>query len=85
MRVFLNFQNRDGWSVYCLAADCKTLVSQWVTVRTEATLLRLLKASGANVAELEEIERDMKQQGRGSTFITVNETGRRLLRVLPQP
>jgi hypothetical protein len=27
--------------------DCKTLVSQWVTVRTEATLLRLLKATVA--------------------------------------
>jgi hypothetical protein len=56
-----------------------------VTVRTEATLLRLLKASGANVAELDEIERDMKQQGRGSAFIEINENGRRLLRILPQP
>jgi hypothetical protein len=34
---------------------------------------------------LAEIERDMKQQGRGSTFIDVNETGRRLLRILPEP
>jgi hypothetical protein len=32
---------------------------------------------------LNEIERDMKQQGRGSTFIDVNETGRRLLRIKP--
>lgn len=54
-------------------------------VRTQETLLRLLKASGATPSEMEEIERDMKQQGRGSTFITVNETGRRLLRILPQP
>jgi hypothetical protein len=34
---------------------------------------------------LNEIERDMAQQGRGSTFIEVNETGRRLLRIMPQP
>jgi hypothetical protein len=54
-------------------------------MQTEETLLRLLKANGATLAEMEEIERDMKQQGRGSTFIEVNETGRRLLRILPQP
>jgi hypothetical protein len=53
-------------------------------VRTQETLLRLLKASGATPSEMEEIERDMKQQSRGSTCITVNETGRRLLRILPQ-
>jgi hypothetical protein len=67
------------------APDCQTLISQWVTVRTEATLLRLLKASGATLVEMDEIERDMKQQGRGSTFIDANETGLRLLRILPQP
>jgi hypothetical protein len=85
MRLLVNFMHRDGWSIHCLAADCKTLVSQWVMVRTEETLLRLLKASGATPAELDEIERDMKQQGRSSTFISVNETGRRLLRILPEP
>jgi hypothetical protein len=47
MRILVNFMHRDGWSVHCLAPDCKTLVSQWVTVCTEETLLRLLKASGA--------------------------------------
>jgi hypothetical protein len=56
-----------------------TLISEWVTVRSDLTLLRLLKASGATPAELEEVQGDMKQQGRGSTFIEVNETGRRLL------
>jgi hypothetical protein len=47
MRILVNFMNRDGWSVHCMAPDCQTLISQWVTVRTEETLLRLLKASGA--------------------------------------
>jgi hypothetical protein len=51
-------------------------------VRTQETLLRLLRR--CNPVRDGEIERDMKQQGRGSTFITVNETGRRLLRILPQ-
>jgi hypothetical protein len=77
--------NRDGWSVHCLAADCRTLVSQWVTVSTEATLLRIFRASGATPADMEEIERDIARWGRGSILIDVNETGRRLLRILPQP
>jgi hypothetical protein len=47
MRVLVNFMNRDGWSHHCVAPDCQTLVSQWITVRSEATLLRLLNASGA--------------------------------------
>jgi hypothetical protein len=85
MRVLVNFMYRDTWSVHCLAEDAKTLISGWVTVRTDATLLRLLKCAGASAGQMDEIERDMKQQGRGSTLIEVNETGRRLLRILPQP
>jgi hypothetical protein len=97
MRILVNYMNRNGWSIHCLAPDCQTLISGWVTVRTEETLLRLLKASGATPAEMDEIERDMKQQGRGSTFIEANETGRRscascrsrdpsiLLGIMPEP
>jgi hypothetical protein len=65
-----------------LAADCLTLISGWVTVRTGETLLRLLRASGASVEDMEEIERGISRWGRGSVFIEVNDTGRRLL---PQP
>jgi hypothetical protein len=54
-------------------------------VGTEETLLRLLKASGATPADMEEIERDICRWGRGSKFIDVNEPVRRLLRILPQP
>ena len=61
MRTLVNFQNRGGWSIHCLAPDCKTLVSQWVTVRTEETLLRLLKACGATAAAMEKIERDISR------------------------
>ena len=82
MRILLNFMNRDGWSVHCLAPDCKTLVSQWITVRTDETLLRLFKASGATPTQMDEIERDIKRWGRGSTLLDVNETGRLLLRIL---
>jgi hypothetical protein len=47
MRILVNFMHRDGWSVHCLAADCRTPVGQRVTVRTDETLIWLFKASGA--------------------------------------
>jgi hypothetical protein len=81
MRILVNFMRNDGWSVHCLAADCRTLISQWVTVRTDETLLRLLKASGANPEQMGEIIRDMNRWGRASTFLELTETGRRLLRI----
>lgn len=81
MRVLVNFDHRDHWSVHCLAADCKTLISPWVTVRTDITLLRLLKASGATQVQLDEVAHDMARWGWGSTFIEVTETGRLLMRI----
>jgi hypothetical protein len=44
-------------------------------------LIRLMKASGAGPIELEEISRDMRRWGRGSTFIDVSDAGKRLLRI----
>jgi hypothetical protein len=70
VRILVNFMNRDGWSLHCLAPDCQTLVSRWVTVRTEATLLRLLKAGGATAADMEEIERDISRGAGASSSST---------------
>jgi hypothetical protein len=41
MRILVNFTFQDLWSVHCLGADGKTLISPWLTVRTEAVLLCL--------------------------------------------
>jgi hypothetical protein len=84
MRILVNFMQRNDWHIHCLAEDCKTRVSEWITVRRDETLLRLLQACGATPAELGEVARSMVRLGRGSTYIDVNETGRRLLRILPQ-
>jgi hypothetical protein len=46
MRVLVNFQHRDGWSIHCLEPDCSTPIGQPVTVATDEMLIRLLKASG---------------------------------------
>ena|ERR1700733_988250 len=83
VRILVNFMHRDGWSVHCLAADARTLISGWVMVRTNETLLRLLKASGATTAQMDEIADDMRRMGRGSTFIEVNDVGYKLLRIRP--
>jgi hypothetical protein len=39
----------------------------------------------ATAAAMEVIERDISRWGRGSILVNMNETGRRLLRILPQP
>jgi hypothetical protein len=81
MLILVNFMRRDGWSVHCLAADCRTVISPWVTIGSDEALLHQLQASGATPGQMEEIQRDMKRWGRGSTFIEVTETGRLLLRI----
>jgi hypothetical protein len=81
MRILINFRHRSGWSIHCLAPDCKTLVSPWLTVQEDETLLRVLAASGATPAQLDEVVKDMRRWGRGSTFIDINDAGRRLLRI----
>jgi hypothetical protein len=42
-----------------------------VTVLTEETLLQLLKASCATLAEMEDVERDISWWGRDTTLIEV--------------
>jgi hypothetical protein len=63
MRTLVNFMRRDGWFIHCLAADCRTLISRWIMVRSDQTLLRLFKASGATPPEVDEIERDIRRWG----------------------
>jgi hypothetical protein len=79
--MLINFMRRGTWSIHCLADDAKTPVSGWVTVRDDSTLLRLFRACGASKSNIAEIQRDMARWGRGSTWLALNETGRRLLRV----
>ena len=84
MRILVNFVNRDGWSVHCLAPDCKTLISQCVMVRTEETLLRLLKALSGRDGRDRARHKAMGSGQHVHAFIDINETGRKLLRILPQ-
>jgi hypothetical protein len=83
LRILVNFQHREVWWIHCLAEDARTLISEWVMVRTDATLLHLFRACGATPDEMDEIERNMKRWGGGSTFIDANEVGCKLLRIRP--
>ena len=46
-------------------------------MRADETLLRLLRASGAGPAEMEEIAESIRKWSRGSSFIDVHETARK--------
>jgi hypothetical protein len=80
MRIFLNFMHRGDWFVHCLAEDARTVISPHVKIKTDATLLKLLRAAGADEDTILAASRDMRQTGRGTVAMTVNETGRELLR-----
>jgi hypothetical protein len=57
----------------------------WVTVRSEETLLRLLRPAARTQLRWKRSRATIHRWGLGSVFLNVNETGRRLLRILPQP
>jgi hypothetical protein len=82
VRILVNYMHRGGWVVHCLAEDAQTGISPMLQIAEESTLLRLLRASGTTDEEMEEIERDMRQMARGSTWINVSDQGRKLLRLV---
>jgi hypothetical protein len=81
VKIWLNFMHRGDWFVHCLAEDARTVISPHVRIKTDATLLKLLRAAGADEDTILAVSRDMRQTGRGTVAMTVNETGRELLRI----
>jgi hypothetical protein len=81
MRVFLNFMHRGDWFVHCLAEDARTVISPHVRVAKDSTLLNLLRAAGADEDTILAVSRDMRQTGRGTVAMDVNDKGRELLRI----
>jgi hypothetical protein len=81
VRILVNFMHRNGWSIHCLADDARTVIGPRLDMAKEATMLRLLRASGATDENMEEIEQKMARMGRGSVWIDVTDEGKRLLRL----
>jgi hypothetical protein len=87
MRILVNFMQRDvAWWVHCLAADCKTPLSPYVEVSSEATLRRLLRYAGARYTAMEEFEDNLRWWGRGSIWIDeLTAGGAKLLKLEMRP
>ncbi len=66
MRALMNFMYRDGWSTHILAADCKTVLVGYRSVRDQETLLRIVAKLGGSVADA---ETDIRRWNRGSVWI----------------
>jgi hypothetical protein len=82
MRIWLNFMHRDNtWSVQCLAEDARTVISPYVRIARDSTLLNLLRASGADEDTIRTVNRDMQNRGSGTVAMDVNSKGIKLLQI----
>ena len=81
MRILVNFMHRDSWSIRCSAEDARTIMSKWTRVSSEETMLRLVRACGANEDAMAEVAREIKARGRGSVWLEMKEDQKRLLRM----
>jgi hypothetical protein len=81
MRILVNFQLREIWTVHCLADDYRTPVSPFVQVESEETLIRLLRYVGGGDAEIEEVRTNIRRWSRGSVAIDLVAGRKNLLRI----
>jgi hypothetical protein len=66
MRALMNFMERDGWTMHILAADARTVLLGYRSVRDQEMLLRIVAKLHGDVAEVEE---NIRRWGRGSVWI----------------
>ena len=69
MRILVNFQDTNGWTVYCLAEDCQTRISPLLDVASLETLRRLLRRAGTDEDEMQHFEQCIQAWGKGSVWI----------------
>jgi len=82
MRILVNFQDTNGWTVHCLAEDCQTCISPLLDVASLETLRRLLRRAGTDEDEMQHFEHCIRTWGKGSVWIdNVTEEGAHFLGV----
>jgi hypothetical protein len=82
MQVLVHALSNNGWTVHCIAEDCKTPLSPFVDVESLDTLQRLLRCAGASAKEMESFEGDIKVWSHSSVWIDeLTPDGARLLRI----
>jgi hypothetical protein len=69
MRLLVNFQDTNGWTVHCLAEDCQTRISPALDVASLETLRRLLRRAGTDEDEMQHFEQCVRTWGKGSVWI----------------
>jgi hypothetical protein len=76
MRALMNFQERDGWWIHIIAADCRTVLLSFRRVRDQETLLRIVRKLHGDP---ELAEHDIRRWGRGSVWIDPSPEQRKTL------
>ena len=81
MRILVNYIHRDGWWVHAIAEDASTPIGEYVSVKDEATLIRLLRYVGATDADIDLVHEDIRRGSRGGIWIDLEPGRRNLLRI----
>jgi hypothetical protein len=84
VRILANYMHRDGWWVHAIAEDASTPIGEYVSVKDEATLIRLLRYVGATDADIDLVHEDIRRGSRGGIWIELL-VGRRNLLHIRQP
>jgi hypothetical protein len=84
VRIIVNFIQRDGIAIHCIAEDAKTVVSGWSSVPDQPTLERLLRYAGTTDSEIEEARVDLRRWSHGGVYITLTPGRKNLLQIKPE-
>ena len=79
----VNYMERDGWSVHCLAEDARTPISPYVDVAGLPTLIKLMRYVGATDEKIEQVHADIRRWSRGSVYVALAPGRKNLLRIRP--
>jgi hypothetical protein len=79
--IFLNFTQRNGYTVQAMAPDHGTSLGPSVTVQTAETLRRLLAYLGATTAQLADVDSAIHRRGQGTIRFTLQPGRKNLLRI----
>ena len=79
--IFLNFIQRNGYTVQAMAADHRTSLGPFVPVQSAETLRRLLAYLGATTAQLADFDSAVRRWGQGTVRLTLQPCRKNLLRI----
>jgi hypothetical protein len=69
--IFLNFIERNGYTIQAMAADHRTSLGPFIPVQSQETLRRLLAYLGATTAQLADFDSAVRRWGQGTVRFTL--------------